>query len=170
MLHAQGAYLLDTNVISNVAKTRHDGAGPQYPELRGAVSVVLARGLPTFVSVVSFLEFERGFARDPQPSERQRERFLRSLEVYTPLRLGAPGMDEASVCRTAGAWQGRLQALSRLEQRSRGKALRIPSVEDLLIAASAQAHGVTLLTSDEPMVSGLSLLGEALGVELLPVA
>lgn len=82
------------------------------------------------VSIISTAELWEGvyFSRDPARSQTQLERFLEGVVVI--------GLDE-EICRRFGRLRGEL--------RNRGE---LVSDFDLLIAATALAHNLTLLTNN----------------------
>lgn len=113
--------LVDTNVLSELARPRPD---PRVVDWAGGLSTVI-------LSVVTIEEVFFGLSAKPSPRiERWFEDFLdsdcRILEITTP------------IARHAGVLRGQLAKRGR----SRAQA-------DMLIAATAALHGLTLATRNE---------------------
>ncbi len=120
------SFLLDTNVVSEWTK----------PRPNGGLVAWLARvdEDEVFLSVVTFAELRRGIERLPAGARRRRlDEWLRG---ELPLRFEARivGVDGA----IADEW-GRLVA----RREARGRTIH---AMDALIAATAQVHGLTLVT------------------------
>lgn len=120
------SFLLDTNVVSEWTKPRPN---PGVVEWLGQVDED-----EVFLSVVTFAELRRGIAR--LPAGARRERLDEWLRGELPLRFESRivGVDGA----IADEW-GRLIA----HRETRGRTIH---TMDALIAATAQVHGLTLVT------------------------
>lgn len=160
------SYVLDTCVLSNLVKVDRESRGSLYPELWANVTTILERGARPFVSHVTLMEIERGFARRPDQGGAQRNRLRRYIDLCSQLPIEPDHGASGAVWQRAGEWHGRLQAL---QATPAAKDLSVPSIEDLLIASSAQAHGLLLLTTDGRLVTGLAAIQQAHAVQLLPV-
>lgn len=120
------SYLLDTNVVSEWTKPR--------PNAGVVAWLAQVDEDDAFLSVVTFAELRRGIERLPMGTRRQRlDEWLRG---DLPLRFEARiiGVDGA----IADEW-GRMVA----RREARGRKLHSM---DALIAATAQVHGLTLVT------------------------
>ena len=120
------SFLLDTNVVSEWTKPRPN---PGVVEWLGQVDED-----EVFLSVVTFAELRRGIER--LPAGARRERLDEWLRGELPLRFESRivGVDGA----IADEW-GRLIA----HRETRGRTIH---TMDALIAATAQVHGLTLVT------------------------
>ena len=127
-------YLLDTNVISELARQEPE---PQVAAFFGAIPVE-----ELHLSVLTLGEIRRGIERLPVGAKRKR--FSRWLELELPSRF--EGRLLAVDQQVADAW-GRLGARGRRT---------LPAV-DSLIAATAIAHGLQLLTRNLKDFEGTGL-------------
>jgi predicted nucleic acid-binding protein len=125
-------FLLDTNVLSATAPTARLGGG------HAALSSWLPRnGDRLFLSAITFAEIEAGIARAVRVGASAKagrlRRWLAAVEhLYGP-RILPFDIDEA---RHAGAILDRARSHD-------------PGFEDIAIAATAAAHGLTVLTANE---------------------
>jgi predicted nucleic acid-binding protein len=119
-------FLLDTNVVSDWKK----------PQPNPGLAEWLARvdEESVFLSVVTFAELRHGIER--LPSSKRRSRLDEWLRIDLPLRFEQRFLPVDGV--VADAW-GRLVA----RQEARGRAIQ---AMDALIAATAEAHALTLVT------------------------
>lgn len=124
-------YLLDTNVISADAPTKRQ-IGPN-----GFAGWLRRRSDVLYISAVTVAEIEAGVARairiGATTKARQLRLWLDAVEHLYAGRILAFGIAEA---RTAGAILDRARAHD-------------PGFEDIAIAATAAAHGLTILTAYE---------------------
>jgi predicted nucleic acid-binding protein len=125
-------YLLDTNIVSATSRTARAQIGTL------AFSAWLRRDSERlFLSAVTIAEIETGIARADRigatTKAEQLRRWLASVEHLYADRILAFGIDEA---RYAGAMIDRARAHD-------------PGFEDVAIAATAAAHGLTVLTANE---------------------
>lgn len=129
-------YLLDTNVVSTLDARRQPGA-------RELVSWILRNGGSLFLSVVTVMELEAGILNAVRLGRRSRadelRRFVDTLEEAFRPRLLPVSLEAA-------------REAARLADVVRGLDVGTP---DLLIAATAQVSGLTVLTRNlrhfEPM-------------------
>lgn len=120
------SFLLDTNVVSEWTKPRPN------PGLVAWLARVDENEV--FLSVVTFAELRRGIERLPGGARRRRlDEWLRG-ELPVRFETRIVGVDGA----IADEW-GRLVA----RREARGRAMQ---AMDALIAATAQVHGLTLVT------------------------
>ena len=121
-MSAAGPAMLDSDILSALI-----GSDPVV--LRRA-DAYLGRYLQLNVSAMSDFEVRRGLAARPAPAkERRYEEFTQFIEIL-PL--------DGEIFRVAAVEYGRLHRLGRL----------IPDA-DLLIAATALVHGLTLITNNQ---------------------
>ena len=119
------SFLLDTNVVSEWVKPR--------PDAGVAAWLAEVDEDRVFVSVITLAELRYGIERMPAGNRRRRlDEWLRN---ELPLRF--EGRILAIDSATADAW-GKIVA--------RGEALGPISVTDAFIAATAEVHGLTLVT------------------------
>ncbi len=121
-------YLVDTNIIS--------AASPARPVPSALVEWMDAHSALLFLSVVTLAEIEDGIAKS------RRERAVRKgadlaswFETICHLYGDRILAFDALAARTAGA----------ISDRARGKG-RAPGFADIIIAATAQRHGLTILS------------------------
>ena len=122
-------YLVDTNVLSELVGTAPDAAVLEF-----------VRQLPStdlFLSALSRFEIERGLGL--MPDGRRRELYERRYRTLIDSLGGILPLDDAAA--SAGA---RIA----LAARARGTSLDA-HLFDVLIAGSAAAHGLTVLTRNE---------------------
>jgi predicted nucleic acid-binding protein len=124
-------YLLDTNIVSANAPTK------QQPAVDAFAAWMRDHSDRLFISTVTIAEIEAGIARAIRigattKAERLR-RWLAAVEQFYGERVLPFGMEEA---RQAGAIIDRARAHD-------------PGFEDVAIAATAAAHGFTVLTANE---------------------
>lgn len=124
-------YLLDTNIISASAPTRRDTGA----EALGDWMRVHSDGL--YLSAITIAEIEAGIARAIRIGATTKaaalRRWLSAVEHFHASRILSFGVNEA---REAGAILDRARAHD-------------PGFEDIAIAATAAAHGLTVLTANE---------------------
>ncbi|MBA4033482.1 MAG: VapC toxin family PIN domain ribonuclease [Bradyrhizobium sp.] len=119
-------YLIDTNVISAAVPTR-----PVPAEL---VRWMDAHSSSLFLSVVTVAEIEDGIAKLRREGARRKSSHLASwLETVLHLYGDRVLVFDAPVARIAGA----------ISDRARGQA---PGFADIVIGATAQRHGLTVLS------------------------
>lgn len=127
-------YLLDTNVISEIARPKRD---------RGVVSFL--DGLDdAFISVITLHELAFGLER-LEPGSRRRtltETIEKFLALYHDRLL------------SVGAAEARSAAMLRAGQQDRGRALHLA---DTLIAATALTNGLILATRNTSDFEGLGI-------------
>lgn len=128
------AYLLDTNVLSEPARPRPDARVLAWLEARAARECAL--------SVLSLGEIQKGVSL--MPEGRRREDLGEWLAAELPRQFAGRilAIDE----RITLAW-GRLMAAGRREGRE-------PPVIDGLLLATADVHGLTLVTRNERDCAG----------------
>jgi len=124
-------YLLDTNIVSADAPSKRS-VGPD------AFSAwVRANGERLYISTVTVAEIEAGIARairiGATTKARRLRHWLAAVEHFYAGRILPFGIGEA---REAGAMLDRARAHD-------------PGFEDIAIAATAAAHGLTVLTANE---------------------
>ncbi len=124
-------YLLDTNIVSADAPTK------QQIGMEAFANWVHANGDRLYLSAVTIAEIEAGIARAVRigattKADRLR-RWLATVEHFYAGRILAFGIAEA---REAGAILDHARAHD-------------PGFEDIAIAATAAAHGLTVLTANE---------------------
>jgi predicted nucleic acid-binding protein len=142
-------YLLDTNVISVLANSRH----PQHAEFQRKARDLRHVWLP----VVAIAEIEFGMAKSTTIDELQRQALHRFFERFPQaLPFGSNTVEPYSLLR-AQLWQNCATALKRghkeklpedLFDRVSGKQLGIDE-RDLLIASIAAEHRLILITRDQ---------------------
>jgi predicted nucleic acid-binding protein len=121
-------YLVDTNVISAAARAR--SVSPQLMEWMDAHSSLL------FLSVVTVAEIEDGIAKLRRERATRRSSDLTSwLDAVVHLYGDRVLLFDVPTARIAGAMADRA--------RGRGHA---PGFADIIIAATAQFHGLTILS------------------------
>lgn len=121
-------YLIDTNVISAAAPTR-----PVPAEL---VRWMDAHSSSLFLSVVTVAEIEDGIAKLRREGARRKSSHLASwLETVLHLYGDRVLVFDAPVARIAGA----------ISDRARGQG-HAPGFADIVIGATAQRHGLTVLS------------------------
>lgn len=150
-------YLLDTCVISNVMKP---GAQKLYPGLVARFErVVKEQGC--YLSVVTVFEIRRGLecAARAGVAVAHRAAVEHLLAASRVFDLG--GQDDPAWRFACDVWAA---------GRSRQPPVSLPTLEDLLIAATAHANDFTLLTTDAQLHSRLTLLGFGATLELVPIA
>ena len=121
-------FLLDTNVVAEWVKPR--------PEARVVSWLAEIDEDRVFLSVVSFAEIRRGV--EAMPSGRRRERLASWLADELPARFEGRVLDVDQ--RVAHSW-GTVMVCSQ-------KAGLTMGTMDAFFAATAQAHGLTLVTRD----------------------
>jgi predicted nucleic acid-binding protein len=144
-------YLLDTNIVSADAPAKRRVGSDVF------AAWVREHGDRLYLSTVTVAEIEAGIARAvrigaPTKAERLR-RWLAGVEHFYAGRILAFGIEEA---RHAGAILDRARSHE-------------PGFEDIAIAATAAAHGFTVLTANErhfaplgvPLANPLKQLPEA---------
>lgn len=110
-------WLVDTNVLSELARPRPDAGVLSWAESVGRISI----------SVVTIEEISFGLGWKPNPRILQWfTAFFETCEVLPVTR---------SIAERAGALRGELQSLGKTRSQA-----------DVLIAATAQLHGLTLVT------------------------
>ncbi len=150
-------YLLDTCVISNVMK-------PSAPELYPALVARYERiqgAQGCYLSVVTSFEIRRGLERAARAGLAVRHRagiehFLAAARFFDLGGANDPAWRFASDVWATG--------------RSRRPTVSLPTLEDLLIVATAYANDFVLLTTDEKLCERLTELGFGGVAELVPVA
>lgn len=130
-------YLLDSDVLISAAK--------DHPETRQLLQDVSAGGIA--ISIISFGELYEGAVSYPDPIGPQKLAQLRThLHAFPVLNLSEPVMERFARLRAELRQQGQL----------------IPDF-DLLIAATALEHGLTLITGNVrhfQRLPGLHLYGQ----------
>jgi len=124
-------YLLDTNIVSADASTkRHVGVDAFTAWLR-------ANSDRIYLSAITIAEIEAGIARAVRIGATTKaehlRRWLAAVEHFYASRILPFGIDEA---RHAGLMLDRVRAHD-------------PGFEDIAIAATAAAHGFTVLTAND---------------------
>ena len=124
-----GGYLLDTSILSLLA--------PNRPEMTPEFAAWLAsRDEDLFASAVSIAELQEGIAKLLRLSPGNRAGMMRDWLETTTARFERNLIDVTiSVARAAGNLSDRARSIG-----------RHPGLADILIAATAQAHDLTLLT------------------------
>ena len=124
-------YLLDTNIVSASAPTRRPAASEAFTAWLRANTGRL------HLSVITIAEIEAGIARairiEATAKAGMLRRWLSAMEHFHAGRIMPFGMEEA---RHAGLILDRARAHD-------------PGFEDIAIAATAAAHGLTVLTANE---------------------
>lgn len=124
-------YLLDTNILSASAPTRRDA------DAEALAVWMRAHGDRLYLSAITIAEIEAGIARAVRIGASTKapalRRWLAAVEHFYASRILPFGIEEA---RQAGAILDRARAHD-------------PGFEDIAIAATAAAHGLTVLTANE---------------------
>ncbi|WEX08513.1 PIN domain-containing protein [Chelativorans sp. AA-79] len=124
-------YLLDTNIVSADAPAKRQ-VGPE-----AFATWVREQGDQLYISTVTIAEIEAGIARADRIGATTKAEHLRqwlgAIEHFYAGRILSFGIEEA---REAGAMLDRARAHD-------------PGFEDIAIAATAAAHGFTVLTANE---------------------
>ncbi|KGJ12743.1 hypothetical protein ATH84_103146 [Paracoccus versutus] len=124
-------YLLDTNILSASAPTRRDAGAEALAAWMRAHSDRL------YLSTITIAEIEAGIARAVRIGASAKapalRRWLAAVEHFHGSRILSFGIEEA---RHAGTILDRARAHD-------------PGFEDIAIAATAAAHGLTVLTANE---------------------
>ncbi|BBK43334.1 ribonuclease VapC [Allostella vacuolata] len=124
-------YLLDTNIVSADAPARRAGGSEAFS------AWMRRHGDRLYLSAVTVAEIEAGIARAVRigatTKAGQLRRWLAAVEHFHAGRILPFGIEEA---RQAGAILDRARAHD-------------PGFEDIAIAATAAAHGLTVLTANE---------------------
>jgi hypothetical protein len=121
-------YLVDTNIIS--------AASPARPVPSALVEWMDAHSAMLFLSVVTLAEIEDGIAKSRRERAVGKSADLASwLETICHLYGDRILAFDAPAARTAGA----------ISDRARGKG-HAPGFADIIIAATAQRHGLTILS------------------------
>ncbi|MDF3856563.1 PIN domain-containing protein [Paracoccus pantotrophus] len=124
-------YLLDTNILSASAPTRRDA------DAEALAAWMRAQSDRLYLSAITVAEIEAGIARAVRIGASAKapalRRWLAAIEHFYASRILAFGIDEA---RQAGVILDRARAHD-------------PGFEDIAIAATAAAHGLTVLTANE---------------------
>ena len=123
-------YLVDTNVVSELVKVEIDGSVDAF-----------VRDLPVddlFVSAISVFEIETGLSRLPAGRRRQliERRYAYLLDAWDRKVLGVGAEEAEAAARIAAS------------ARQRGESLD-EHVLDLLIAATATIHALTVMSRNE---------------------
>lgn len=122
-------YLLDTNIVSLLDPRRHEAA-------RDLVAWIRRNGAQLSLSVVTLMELEAGILK------LRRERKARRADEYEALRRTIEaGFAERLLAMDAAV----ALAAARLADAMRPAAI---DWKDLVIAATAKAHGLTVLTAN----------------------
>lgn len=124
-------YLLDTNILSASAPTRRDA------DAEALAAWMRAHSDRLYLSAITIAEIEAGIARAIRIGASAKapalRRWLAAIEHFYASRILPFGIEEA---RQAGAILDRARAHD-------------PGFEDIAIAATAAAHGLTVLTANE---------------------
>jgi predicted nucleic acid-binding protein len=121
-------YLVDTNVIS--------AAAPSRPVSLGLVEWMDRRTNSLFLSVVTVAEIEDGIAKLRREGARRKGADLSAwLETVLHLYGNRVLVFDAVIARVAGA----------ISDRARGRG-QSPGLADIIVAATAQHHGLTILS------------------------
>lgn len=124
-------YLLDTNILSASAPTRRDA------DAEALAAWMRERSDRLYLSAITIAEIEAGIARAVRIGASTKapalRRWLAAIEHFYASRILPFGIAEA---RQAGAILDRARAHD-------------PGFEDIAIAATAAAHGLTVLTANE---------------------
>lgn len=131
---SDGTFLLDTNIISELARSR-----PQP-----GVAAFLAQAPRLSVSVMLFHELAFGVAAVTDPEQANR---LAVFYQDIQRRFGSTALPVTLEIASAA---GRLRAFAKLKG-------RVLTVADSLMAATAMTHGLTLATRNLKDFQGLSL-------------
>ncbi len=143
-------YLLDTNIISNIAKPVPSGAllawmGEQYDE-------------DLFIASLTVAEIRRGVLEEPAGKRRD------ELEIWFSGPEGPQALFADRVLsfdQNAGLIWARLMAGGKARGRPR-------SALDMIIAAVAEANGCTVVTDNERDFEGVSFVNPHSGVSCWP--
>ncbi|MBT0779233.1 PIN domain-containing protein [Paracoccus sp. pheM1] len=124
-------YLLDTNILSASAPSRRDA------DAEALAAWMRAQSDRLYLSAITIAEIEAGIVRAVRIGASSKapalRRWLAAVEHFYARRILPFGIDEA---RQAGAILDRARAHD-------------PGFEDIAIAATAAAHGLTVLTANE---------------------
>ncbi|WP_028714432.1 PIN domain-containing protein [Paracoccus sp. J55] len=124
-------YLLDTNILSASAPTRRDA------DAQALAAWMRAHSDRLHLSAITIAEIEAGIARAVRIGASSKapalRRWLAAVEHFYGNRILPFGIEEA---RQAGVILDRARAHD-------------PGFEDIAIAATAAAHGLTVLTANE---------------------
>lgn len=124
-------YLLDTNILSASAPTRRDA------DAEALAAWMRAQSDRLYLSAITIAEIEAGIARAVRIGASSKapalRRWLAAVEHFYASRILPFGIAEA---RQAGTILDRARAHD-------------PGFEDIAIAATAAAHGLTVLTANE---------------------
>ena len=124
-------YLLDTNILSASAPTRRDA------DAEALAAWMRAHSDRLYLSAITIAEIEAGIARVVRIGASAKapalRRWLAAIEHFYASRILPFDIEEA---RQAGAILDRARAHD-------------PGFEDIAIAATAAAHGLTVLTANE---------------------
>ncbi|MBB1249929.1 PIN domain-containing protein [Rhizobium sp. G21] len=124
-------YLLDTNIVSADAPTKREVGVEAF------AAWMRANGDQLYLSTITIAEIEAGIARairiEATTKAQNLRRWLAAVEQFYAGRILPFGLEEA---RHAG------QILDRARAHD-------PGFEDIAIAATAAAHGLTVLTANE---------------------
>lgn len=119
------SFLLDTNVLSEAIARQPDSRVVRWVEAQPIETI--------YLSVTTIGEIDFGIARLPQCSKRER------LEVWREKVVAGAGRRILPIdLAVAGAW-GTVRAAAQ-------RAKRTMSVVDAFLAATAEVHGLTLVT------------------------
>jgi predicted nucleic acid-binding protein len=121
-------YLVDTNVIS--------AAAPARPVAPALIEWMDAHSASLFLSAVTVAEIEDGIARSRREGATRKSRDLAAwLEAVLHLYGDRVLAFDAATARVAGAMSDRARDLG-----------QAPGFADIIIAATAQRHGLTILS------------------------
>ena len=150
------ALLVDTNVFSIFLRRE---APTEYPRLVSWFADLLRAG-KLAISAVSLYELRRGIKAELLQGRARRKAARLELVLRTVSVLGLDGAGFAAWNIAANIW-------------AEGKG-RVPAVvvadADLLIFATAQAHGRVLATTDARLVERLRDLGQSAGARLVELS
>ena len=132
-------YLLDTNILSASAPTRRDA------DAEALAAWMRAQSDRLYLSAITIAEIEAGIARAVRIGASSKapalRRWLAAIEHFYGNRILPFGIDEA---RQAGTFLDLARAHD-------------PGFEDIAIAATAAAHGLTVLTANERHFASLGV-------------